>query len=72
MGTIEEVLNSLVGGGNVDLIYVINLRPRGNREGGGGDGGGSDGGDKRRRHLKHVQLAPISETVLMLRLITKV
>ena len=51
MGAIEEVLNDLVGSGNVYLVDVINLRPRGNREGGGGDGGGGSSGDKRRRHL---------------------
>ena len=48
VGTIEEVLNDLVGGGNVDLINIINLRPRGNREGRGGNGSGSSGSDKRR------------------------
>ena len=51
MGAIEEILDNLVGGGDVDLVDVINLRPRGNREGRGGDGGGSGGGDKRRQHL---------------------
>ena len=48
---IEEVLNDLVGGGDVYLIDVINLRPGGNRKGGGGDGSGGDSGDKRRQHL---------------------
>ena len=48
VGTIEEVLNDLVGSGNVDLINIINLRSRGNREGRGGNGSGSGGGNKRR------------------------
>ena len=48
---IEEVLNDLVGGGNIYLVDIVNLQPRGDREGGGGDGSGSGGGDKRRRHL---------------------
>ena len=48
---IEEVLNNLVGSGNVYLVDIINLQPRGNRKGGGGDGSGGDGSDKRRRHL---------------------
>ena len=51
VGAIEEVLNDLVGGGDVYLVDIVNLRPRGNREGGGGDSGGGSGGDKRRRHL---------------------
>ena len=48
VGAIEEVLDNLVGGSDVYLIDVVNLQPRGDREGGGGDGGGSGGGDKRR------------------------
>ena len=45
---IEEVLNDLVGGSNIYLVNIVNLRPGGNRKGGGGDSGGGDGGDKRR------------------------
>ena len=48
---IEEVLNDLVGGGDVYLVNIVNLQPGGDRKGGGGDGGGSGSGDKRRRHL---------------------
>ena len=48
MWAIEEVLNDLIGSGNIYLVDVVNLRPGGNRKGGGGDGGGGDGGDKRR------------------------
>ena len=48
---IEEVLNDLVGGADVYLVDVVNLQPRGDREGRGGDGGGSGGSGKRRRHL---------------------
>ena len=48
VGTIEEVLNDLVGGSDVYLVDVINLRPRGDRKGRGGNSGGGDGGDKRR------------------------
>ena len=51
IGAIEEILNDLVGSGNIDLVNVLNLRPRGDRQGGGGDGGGSGSGDKRRQHL---------------------
>ena len=47
MGAVEEVLNDLVGGGDVELISVIKLGPRGGRKG----GGGNDGGEGRRgRH----------------------
>jgi hypothetical protein len=37
VGTIDVVLDNLVGGGDVDLIGVVNLRPIGNRKGGGDD-----------------------------------
>ena len=43
--TVKEVLYYLVGGGNVKLINVVNLRPRDSGEGGGGDG---SGGERRR------------------------
>ena len=47
VGTVEEVLYYLVGGGDVELINVIKLGPRG----GGKGGGGNDGGEGRRgRH----------------------
>ena len=42
--TVEEVLDDLVGGGNVELVNVVKLGPRGGGEGGGGD----DGGEGRR------------------------
>ena len=47
VGTVEKVLDNLVGGGDVELVNVVKLRPRG-----GGEGGGSnDGGEgKGRRH----------------------
>ena len=45
VGTIEEVLDDLVGGGDVELISVVKLGPRG----GGKSGGGDDGGEGRRR-----------------------
>ena len=45
--TVEEVLYHLVGGGDVKLVDVVNLRPRDSGEGGGGNGGGGEG---RRRH----------------------
>ena len=45
--TVEEVLDDLVGGGDVELVSVVKLGPRGGRAGGGGD----DGGEGRRgRH----------------------
>ena len=45
--TVEKVLDDLVGGGNVELVNVVKLGPRGSGEGGGGD----DGGEGRRgRH----------------------
>jgi hypothetical protein len=37
--TIQVVLDNLVGGGNVDLISIVDLRPVGNREGRGDDKG---------------------------------
>ena len=45
VGTVEEVLYYLVGGGDVKLINVVNLRPRDSGEGGGSDG---SGGERRR------------------------
>ena len=45
--TIEEVLDDLVGGGDVELVSVVKLRPRGGGEGGGGDDSGEGRG---RRH----------------------
>ena len=43
--TIEEVLDDLIGGGDVELINVIKLGPRGGGKGGRGD----DSGEGRRR-----------------------
>ena len=40
VGTVEKVLDDLVGGGDVELINVIKLGPRGGGKGGGGDDGG--------------------------------
>ena len=40
MGTIEEVLDNLVGGGDVELVNVVKLGPRGGGKGGGGDDSG--------------------------------
>ena len=34
VGAIEEVLNNLLGGDDVDLIYVVDGGPRGDGEGG--------------------------------------
>ena len=45
--TVEEVLDDLVGGGDVELISVIKLGPRGGGKGGRGDDGGEG---RRRRH----------------------
>ena len=45
MRTVEEVLDDLVGGGDVKLINVIKLGPGGSGEGGRGD----DNGERRRR-----------------------
>ena len=47
VGTVEKVLDDLVGGGDVQLIDVVNLGPRDGGKGGGGDGSGGEG---RRRH----------------------
>ena len=47
VGTVKKVLDDLVGGGDVELIDVIKLGPRGGGKGGGGDDGGEGG---RRRH----------------------
>ena len=38
--TVEKVLDDLVGSGDVELISVIKLGPRGGGKGGGGDEGG--------------------------------
>ena len=43
--TVEEVLDDLVGGGDIELINIIKLGP----EGGGKGRGGDDGGEGRRR-----------------------
>ena len=51
MGTIEEVLDDLVGGGDVELISVIKLGPRGGGKGGGGDDSGEG---RRRRHWEQL------------------
>jgi hypothetical protein len=40
VGTIEVVLDDLVGSGDVDLIGVVDLRPVSNRESGGDNKGG--------------------------------
>jgi hypothetical protein len=40
VGTIEVVLDDLVGGGDIDLISVVDLGPVSNRESGGDDEGG--------------------------------
>ena len=45
--TVEEVLDDLVGGGDVELVSVVKLGPRGGGKGGGGDDGGEG---RRRRH----------------------
>jgi hypothetical protein len=47
--TIEVVLDDLVGSSNIDLVDIINLRPRGNGEDGGDDEGGGGKVDERRR-----------------------
>ena len=47
VGTVEKVLDDLVGGGDIELIDVIKLGPRGGGKGGGGDDGGEG---RRRRH----------------------
>ena len=52
--TVEEVLDDLVGGSDVQLIDVVNLGPRDGGEGRGGDGSGGEG---RRQHW--VQLASL-------------
>jgi hypothetical protein len=40
VGAIQVVLDNLVGGGDIDLIGVVDLRPVGNRESRGDDEGG--------------------------------
>ena len=47
VGTVEKVLDDLVGGGDVQLVDVVNLGPGDGGKGGGGDG---SGGERRRRH----------------------
>ena len=47
VGTVEKVLNNLVGGGDVELVSVVKLGPRGGGKGGRGDDGGEG---RRRRH----------------------
>ena len=45
--TVEEVLDDLVGGGDVELVGIVKLGPGGGGKGGGGDDGGEG---RRRRH----------------------
>ena len=45
--TVEEVLDDLVGGGDVELINIVKLGPRGGRKGRGGDNSGKG---RRGRH----------------------
>ena len=40
--TVKEVLDDLVGGGNVQLVNVVNLEPRDGGEGRRGNGSGSE------------------------------
>jgi hypothetical protein len=40
VGTIEVVLDNLIGSGDIDLVDVVDLRPVGNREGRGDDKSG--------------------------------
>ena len=47
VGTVEKVLDDLVGGGDVQLVDVVNLGPGDGGKGGGGDG---SGGERRGRH----------------------
>ena len=47
MRTVEEVLNDLVGGGDVQLVDIVNLGPG---DGGKGRGGDGSGGEGRRQH----------------------
>ena len=42
VGTVEEVLYHLVGGGDVKLVIIVNLQPRDSGEGGGSDGSGGE------------------------------
>ena len=63
--TVEEVLDDLVGGGNIELINVIKLKPRGGGKGRRGDGSGEG---RRRQHLKSISFT--EETVLVSRLTT--
>ena len=47
VGTIEEVLDNLIGSSDIELINIIKLGPRGSGKGGGGNDGGEG---RRRRH----------------------
>ena len=47
VGTVEEVLDDLVGGGDIELINIVKLGPRGSGKGRGGDDSGEGRG---RRH----------------------
>ena len=47
VGTVEKVLDDLVGSGDVKLIDIVNLGPGNSGKGRGGD---SSGGEQRRRH----------------------
>ena len=47
VGTVKEVLDNLVGSGNVELINVIKLGPRGS---GKGRRGNNSGGERRGQH----------------------
>ena len=52
MGVIEDVLNCGSGGCDVMLVDVVEVRPRGNGEGGGANdrGDGRDGGGDGKGH----------------------
>jgi hypothetical protein len=47
--TIKVVLNDLVGSGNINLVNVVNLRPRGNGKSRGDDEGGRHKVDEKER-----------------------
>ena len=42
VGTVEEVLNNLVGSADVELVNVVKLGPRSGGKGRGGDSSGSE------------------------------
>ena len=52
VGTVEKVLDDLVGSSDVELINIIKLGPGGSGKGGGGSGKGrgGDNGGRRGRH----------------------